>query len=226
MEPRLQSPAPFEPCRKGVSVSRIPGGAGDGASRIAAARPRSGAALVTGSSSRGCPSAGAIARAAVVLPFSGVFALISWLAGDPARALELVLKSYLSALAVLLWVATTPLPALLLSLELLGVPVFLLTVIQFLYRYLFVIAGEAQHMRTAAAARGGLTFRAAAGALAVLFARSYSRAGQIHRAMLARGYTGQFVPLAPRRFTTTDALFTTLATAAPILLRVALEAFA
>src|SRR5436853_583242 len=116
----------------------------------------------------------------------------------------MVLKSYLSALAVLLWVATTPLPALLLSLELLGVPVFLLTVIQFLYRYLFVISGEAQYMRTAAAARGGLTFGAAAGALAVLFARSYSRAGQIHRAMLARGFTGRFVPLAPRRFTTTD----------------------
>ena len=185
-----------------------------------------GALLAAGVVVAQLPFDGALARAAVVLPFSGVFALISWLSGDPARAMELVLKSYLSALAVLLVAATTPLPALLRSLELLGVPAFLLTVAQFLYRYLFVIAGEAQHMRTAAAARGGMSFRAASGALAVLFARSYSRAGHIHRAMLARGFTGRFVPLAPHRFSATDAVFATLATAAPILVRVAIERFA
>ena len=57
--------------------------------------------------------AGALARAGVVLPFTAVFAGISWLAGDPARGAALVMKSYLSALAVLLLVSTTPLPLLL-----------------------------------------------------------------------------------------------------------------
>src|SRR5581483_2426095 len=61
----------------------------------------------------GLPLAGALARAGLVLPFALVFALISWIAGDPGRALSLVAKSYLSALAVLLVVSTTPLPSLL-----------------------------------------------------------------------------------------------------------------
>jgi energy-coupling factor transporter transmembrane protein EcfT len=35
-------------------------------------------------------------------------------------------------------------------------------------------------------------FQAAAGAIAVLFARSYGRAERIHQAMLARGFQGHF----------------------------------
>ena len=40
-------------------------------------------------------------RAALVLPFTAVFVVVCWLAGDRARGLALALKSYLSALAVL-----------------------------------------------------------------------------------------------------------------------------
>lgn len=178
------------------------------------------------------PLGSAVARAATVLPFTGVFALISWLAGDPARAASYLLKSYLSALAVLLVVATTPLPALVRGMEGLGVPRFLLAVSQFLYRYLFVISGEAQHMRHASAARGasarhwmgtGLRFRAAAGALAVLFGRAYGRAENVHRAMLARGFQGRAESLRRPRFRTADAVFLAAASLLPILLRVAAE---
>ncbi len=56
-------------------------------------------------------------RAALVLPFSLTFAAISLLAGDPLRALLLLEKSFLSAIAVLLLVGTTPLPGLLKGLE-------------------------------------------------------------------------------------------------------------
>lgn len=178
------------------------------------------------------PLAGALARAALVLPFTAVFALICWLYGDPARGLSLVAKSYLSALAVLFVVSTTPFPALLRGLEMTGVPQFLLLVGQFLYRYLFVIGEEALHMRTAAAARGatahqwtagGARFRAAGGALAVLFARSYGRAEQIHRAMAARGFLGHFQPLQPPAFRRGDAAFAVAASLAPIILRIAVE---
>src|SRR6185437_8497794 len=88
-------------------------------------------------------------RASSVLWFAGVFALFSWVAGEPGRAAALLLKSYISALAVLLLVATTPMPALLDSLERMGAPAFLLMVVQFLYRYLFVILEEARLMRQA-----------------------------------------------------------------------------
>ena len=179
------------------------------------------------------PLIAALRRAALVLPFTAVFALVCWMAGDPGRGLTLALKSYLSALAVLLVMATTPVPALLAALESLYVPGFLLMVTQFLYRYLFVISEEAQHMSKAAACRAGRTralislrrFQAAAGALAVLFARAQGRAEDIHRAMLARGFRGNFKTLATRPFTADDALFLTAACSLVLLARFGVEGF-
>jgi len=177
----------------------------------------------------------ALARAAIVLPFTLVFAVGCWISGDPARGAALAVKSYLSALAVIAMAATTPLPALLRGLELMRAPLFLLNVAQFLYRYLFVISEEAQHMGKAAASRGasvgglgtgGRRFRAAAGALAVLFARSYGRAQEIHRAMLARGFTGRLQTLTPLRFRAADAAFLAAASLAPALVRIAIERIA
>lgn len=168
------------------------------------------------------PLAGALARAGLVLPFTLVFAIVSWLGGDPARGAALVMKSYLSALGALLLVSTTPLPVLLRGVEMLGAPRFLLMVAQFLYRYLFVISEEAQHMRKAAASRGG-SFRSAAGALAVLFVRSYQQAGQIHNAMLARGFQGRFQPLAAPHFHAADVAFLFVAPAALVVLRAVVE---
>ena len=178
------------------------------------------------------PIAGALARAGVVLPFTLVFAAVSWMAGEPGRGAALLVKSYLSALAVLLLVSTTPLPMLLRGFEMTGAPRFLLMVAQFLYRYLFVISEEAQHMRKAALARGATVrgmagnaarFRAAAGALAVLFARSYARAGEIHRAMLARGFPGYFRPLVELHLHGGDVTFLIVGVSLPVLLRLLIE---
>lgn len=147
-----------------------------------------------------------LARACLVLPFSGLAVAASlasrWLpapyfAGglSPVAAAGVVAKSYLSALAVLLLIATTCLPDLLRGLQLLRVPASFLLIVQFLYRYLFVLSEEAQHMGCARRSRGGGSWarggmRAAAGSIAVLFVRAYARAERIHRAMLARGFTG------------------------------------
>jgi len=178
------------------------------------------------------PLWGMFARAGLVLPFTLLFALISWAAGDPARGLSLVAKSYLSALAVLLVVATTPLPSLLGAFERSGVPRFLLMVVQFLYRYLFVIVEEGQHMRAAAGARGasarqwmpgGARFRAAGGALAVLLARSYNRAGHIHQAMLARGFQGHFQTLEAVPVRSSDVIFTVAASIVAVAWRLVAE---
>ena len=158
----------------------------------------------------GLPLAGLLARAALILPFSGVFALMTWWAGDPHRALALAEKSFLSGLASLLLVATTPLPILLAALDSLRVPRLLILVIQFLYRYLFVMFDQARNMRLAslcrrgAGAAGKSGFRAAAGALGVLFARSWERADGVYRAMLARGFRGRFAALAPAPFGLAD----------------------
>lgn len=166
------------------------------------------------------PFNAALGRAAAVLPFTLVFAVISLAAGEPERAGALVGKSYLSALAVLLLVSTTPLPELLRGWERMGAPRFLLMVAQFLYRYLFVIFEEAQHMRAAALSKGGSIghlllsrqrFAASAGALGVLFARAYGHAASIHQAMLARGFAGSFRMLESKPFNRKDAAFALLA---------------
>ncbi len=172
------------------------------------------------------PLTGLLTRACVVLPFTGTFALVSLMAGDSERALALLLKSYLSALVVLLLVGTTPMPRLLHGLERLGTPRMLVLVVQFLYRYLFLISEQGQHMRLAALCRGGgagkhrrSRFRAAAGALAVLFGRSYQRAESIHQAMLARGFEQRITLLSRLELKPPDIAFLVVAVALPVGLR-------
>jgi cobalt/nickel transport system permease protein len=110
--------------------------------------------------------------------------------------------------------------------ERLGIPRLLVLVAQFLYRYLFVLSEQAQHMRLAAACRDGGArarrrsgFRAASGALAVLFARSYQRAEGIHRAMQARGFRGRFALLHVPRFDARDGVFLAAVSAFLVLVR-------
>jgi cobalt/nickel transport system permease protein len=177
------------------------------------------------------PIGAVLTRAAFVFSFTIPFALVSISAGEAGRAGALLCKSYISALAVVLVVATTPMPMLLSGLEAAGIPRFLLLVAQFVYRYLFVVGEEAFRMRKAALSRGGTArrsagFRASAGAVSALFARSYARAGEIHRAMLARGFAGRLPSLSRPRFTAADALFTILSAGAVVLARLAAERLA
>jgi cobalt/nickel transport system permease protein len=145
-------------------------------------------------------------RALWVLPFTAVFGLVLAMGGQPGRAAALTAKAVLSAFFVLLLMSTTPLEAALAGLQRLGVPAFLAAVAQFVWRYLFVAAAQAQRMRWAALARGSQrAARAAAGAVSGLFARSYLRAEGVHRAMLARGFSGSFPDMAPLAWRAADA---------------------
>ena len=156
------------------------------------------------------PLLGLAGRAALVLPFSATFALITWWSGDSLRALALAEKSFLSGMAALLLVATTPLTGWTAALESWHAPRMLILIIQFVYRYLFVIAEQVQRMRWAAVCRGSHTtggFRLMSGLVGVLFARSWQRADGIYNAMLARGFRGRFVPAPPAPFRAGDALF-------------------
>lgn len=177
------------------------------------------------------PAAPVALRAAAVLPFSAFVALFSLLEGEAGRAFGLLLKSYLSAFGALVLVGTTPLPQLLHGLHRLGAPRMFVLVVQFLYRFLFVISEQGQHMRQAAACRGGLAqasrrmrVRAAAGAIAVLFARSHRRAEAVYRAMLARGFQGRLELAAPLQFRVRDAA--ALAVVAAVLLTLRLRVWA
>jgi cobalt/nickel transport system permease protein len=166
-----------------------------------------------------------LSGACVVLPFALCFAVISVLAGDPMQAIMLVVRGYLSALAVLLLISTTAMPDLIAGLEWLRVPAFLVQVMQFLYRYLLVLMAEADIMRQARLSRAGsirtLQFRQASAAAGVLFVRSWARAQAIHRAMVSRGFDGTIPVFRRMKFQFADVVFVAAAAVAIAGLRTA-----
>jgi cobalt/nickel transport system permease protein len=173
------------------------------------------------------PLRATLLRAAAIVPFALTFALVSAIAGEPARAAMLIVRGYLSAFAAVLLISTTPMPDLLAGMEWLRFPPFLLQVMQFLYRYLSVLMSEAGSMRQASLARAGrirgLQFRHAAGAAGVLFARSWARARAIHQAMISRGFEGHLPVLTRARFSAADAGFVAIAAAVIVGMRVGLR---
>jgi cobalt/nickel transport system permease protein len=140
----------------------------------------------------------------VVVPFVGLFSLLVYLTEDAWRAWFILAKSYLSAFSVLILISSTPLPKLLAGARFFRVPSFLVEVTQLIYRYLFVLGGEARAMQTAFRTRGGRSgsraIRAASGIVAVLFTRSYEKAAMIHQAMCSRGFSGNFARVQLPRF--------------------------
>lgn len=138
----------------------------------------------------------------LAVPFVGLFSLVVYLTGDGQRAWAILGKSYLSAFSVMIAVCTTPLPQLLSAARFFHVPALLVEVTGLIYRYLFVLAGEAQQMKIAFAARAGRpglrAVQASSGMIGVLFSRSYAKAAMIHQAMCGRGFSGT---LACREFT-------------------------
>lgn len=161
----------------------------------------------------GLPAASVLKRAGWVLPFAGFGAVITWWTGDPAGAIAILVRSYLSGLAVVFFMATTPFPAWMSALSAWRLPRLLIQVIQFLYRYLFVIPDQAHRMQNAAACRSAgisrvaLVRKAAAGSVGVLFARSWQHADAIYGAMLSRGYRGRFPIRGSGDLSTSDIAF-------------------
>lgn len=166
-----------------------------------------------------------LSGACVVLPFALCFAVISALGGDPLQAIMLVVRGYLSALAVLLLISTTAMPDLIAGLEWLRTPAFLVQVMQFLYRYLIVLVKEADAMRQASLSRAGsiraFQFRQASAAAGVLFVRSWARAQAIHRAMVSRGFDGKIPAFRRMKFHFADVVFVAVAAVAIAGLRAA-----
>ena len=165
-----------------------------------------GALLAAGFLLSRAPAGGFIARVGVLLLFPLTFAGLVALSRDPDRAVLLLTRSSLSLTAILLTVSTTPMPHILTALRRFGLPVMLVEVVQFVYRYLFVLGEEAWHMRTAAALRGGRrSLPAAASTAGVLFGRAYGRAEGIHRSIASRSFSGLMSVPARAPFTLADA---------------------
>jgi cobalt/nickel transport system permease protein len=132
------------------------------------------------------------------------------------RFVSLMLRTWLSVQVAILLTATTPFPDITHALRQLKVPPVLVAIVSFMYRYLFVLADEAQRLlrarrsRSAAVAGvkagGALHWRATTtgGMAGQLFVRSLDRADRVYQAMAARGYRGTFLTLTSRAMTAQD----------------------
>ena len=132
------------------------------------------------------------------------------------RFVSIVIRSWLSVQMAILLTATTQFPDLMHALRHLRTPHLVVAIISFMYRYLFVLTDEAMRLMRAREARsarpagggggGSIPWRArVAGNMAgQLFLRSYERSDRVYNAMLARGYTGQFITLNPHTMRTED----------------------
>ena len=105
------------------------------------------------------------------------------------------IKLLLSLLVLNVLVLTTPIPQLLQALLVLRVPPLLVAILAAMHRYIGVLVAEFQDMQQAAAARNLLSHphwrRLVLGnMIGSLFIRTLDRGEQVHRAMVARGYTG------------------------------------
>jgi cobalt/nickel transport system permease protein len=137
-------------------------------------------------------------------------------------------KAAIGTVSAVLLGATTSFPDVLHGLERMRAPRLLVLIAAFMYRYLFVIAGEARRMRVALAARGyrprHALQAAAIGRVAIsLFLRTYDRAERVYVAMLARGYAGSAPRLNALVFGRADALFVGGIAGALLPLRVLVE---
>ncbi len=165
-----------------------------------------------------------LSRLAFAAPFAVLVGLANpWfdrapvaIAGDVAIAggwvsfASILLRFALTVGAALAVVAGTGMHTLCAALGRLGAPNVFTSQVLFLYRYAFVIGGEASRMATARGLRGGegAPSLAVYGSLAGhLLLRSFERAERIHRAMRARGFDGELRAPRPHAWRTADTAF-------------------
>jgi len=131
------------------------------------------------------------------------------------RFLSILFRNWLSVQAAILLTATTKFPDMAHSLRHLGAPLILITIISFMYRYIFVLSDEAVRLIRARTARSAekhknkghsIIWKAkiTGNMIGQLFLRSYERSDQVFNAMLARGFQGKFLTLTPHKMVYTD----------------------
>jgi cobalt/nickel transport system permease protein len=134
------------------------------------------------------------------------------LSGGWISFVSILLRFCLTIGTAFLLIATTSFHGLCLGLLRLGLPKVLTVQLLFLYRYIFVLGGEAMRVVRARALRSfgkrGLGMKVFASVVGHLLLRTMDRAQRVHRAMLSRGFDGEIRVLRPLQIALPDVLFT------------------
>ena len=123
---------------------------------------------------------------------------------------SILVRFALTVGAALVLVAVTGMHTLCAALARLGVPQVLTAQLLFLFRYAFVLGGEAARMAAARELRSGgraLALSAYGPLLGHLLLRSFERAQRVHLAMVARGFDGELRTLRAPRWSSRDTAF-------------------
>jgi len=129
-----------------------------------------------------------------------------------AVLVNVVVKSWLCILCLIVLSSSTKFEQLLHGMYRLRVPQVFVQIISFMYRYMFVLADQAMRMQMARDSRNyglnrGNIIKTMGNMIGILFIRSYERAERIYAAMLSRGYNGEIVVVNQLRFRLPDAYF-------------------
>lgn len=172
---------------------------------------------IIGAGLSGLDFSGIFLKSLIALPFAALIGLFNPIfdtaPGIHAGGIEvshgwvtffsICLRALLSLQALLILTSSCGFIGMCRSMRRAGVPEFLTTQLQMVYRYLTVLMQESLDMRRAREARGygkkHLSLKMWGAFVGQLFLRTLNRADNIHRAMLARGFTGQIPHYEPRR---------------------------
>jgi cobalt/nickel transport system permease protein len=176
-----------------------------------------------------------LGRLAAILPFVAFAFLFPFIGdGDTTSVLGISLsidglwaswnvlaKATLGGAASIAVTATTPIPELLTGLSRLRVPVAVVAIISFMFRYLDLMVDEFGRMRRAMAARAYnprwlWQNRPLASSAGALFVRTYERGERVHDAMAARGFKGTMPTFSEAATTRNDWLLAATPTVAAV----------
>lgn len=163
-------------------------------------------------------------RSLVIIPFAFLIGLFNLFFKPFLVFFNILVKSWLSILSMIVLSATTSFPNLLKALESLKVPRIIIMTLSFMYRYVFTLMDQAMRLERARVSRSygrkGLPQMKAVGSmLGSLFVRTYERGERIYQAMVARGFDGTARVLTPFALTPADLLFFVYLTASLVIVR-------
>jgi len=126
--------------------------------------------------------------------------------------LNVLVKSWLCVLAMIVLTTTTPFPKLLNGFQRLKLPKIFIMIISFMYRFIFIAIDEFERMRRARDARapslGRIQHVKIVGCMiGTLFAKSYERGERIYTAMRSRGFSGEIKLTRELEFKRSDTFF-------------------
>lgn len=127
------------------------------------------------------------------------------LSGGWISFISIMIRSTLVVSSVVLLAMTTRPDSLFAALGRIGVPSVLVVQLQFMNRYILLLAGEIQrtiraHSLRSFSERNGVSILVSGPMLGGLLLRSMDRAARIHRAMLSRGFEGDVKTACPSLF--------------------------